>query len=149
MALVKNSGSTGLSALLPSHDRVVPAQRDVMTPSAMSIPHLPLVSDWHDGDFSAQAVLSDSGVSGEDTSLRAFALSLLQRYRYVIGDTPSLFERITSARAARSVLDRIDKYKENALLCINDDVSWGDEEVTNIMREWQDRKWSRRAAWER
>lgn len=145
MALVKASGPVGLSAFLPPSERIFPALATSASDPSLSIPHLPLVSDWHSGDFSLSAVLDTS----VDTSIRAWSLELLQRYRYVVGDTPALFERITSARAARSVLERIDRYKENALLCINDDVSSGDEEVAVIMKQWQDRKWPRAASWER
>lgn len=145
MALVKASGPVGQSAFLPTSERVFSAIPDSTPDPALAIPHLPLVPDWADGDFSLRGVLDTS----RDTSVRTWSMELMQRYRYVIGDTPALFERITSARAAKSVLDRIDTYKDTALLCINDDVSWGDEEVAQIMKEWQDRKWSRRSAWER
>lgn len=49
----------------------------------------------------------------------------------------------------RGALGWIDSYKDASLLCINDDVKEGEEGVSPYFRAWQDRRWPRRAAWER
>lgn len=43
----------------------------------------------------------------------------------------------------------IEEDTEVALLCVNDDVTSGDEEVSDIWSEWQDNQWNLPAAWER
>lgn len=47
------------------------------------------------------------------------------------------------------MLARVDRNKEAALLCINDDVVSGDAEVAKTFREWQDKHWGTRAKWEK
>jgi len=47
-------------------------------------PHLPLVSEWRDGDFSLQGVLPLAA----ETNIRKWTLRLLERYRFVVGELP-------------------------------------------------------------
>ncbi|GBE85251.1 3-O-alpha-D-mannopyranosyl-alpha-D-mannopyranose xylosylphosphotransferase [Sparassis crispa] len=149
MALVHASGSIGLSKFLPSQERTLPAslQDGDGGDQPAKVPHLPLVADWQNGDFSLRAVMNTTRTS----SVKDWALQLLQRYRYMIGETPSLFERITSPKQLTAVLNRIDAKSDIALLCLNDDVAIErvDAPVTAILKKWQSKQWTRRASWEK
>ena len=46
------------------------------------------------------------------------------------------------------MLAKLDRRKELALLCINDEVSRDHDRITTYFREWQDRHWGTPAAWE-
>ena len=90
-ALVSRSGPLGLSALLPPINRIYPRSSTPKPISENSIPpHLPLGKDWRNIDFSLSAVLG-SGTWGSGISIREFSQRLLERYRYVIGASSSLF----------------------------------------------------------
>ncbi len=90
-ALVSRSGPLGLSALLPPINRVYPSSSTPNLISENSVPpHLPLGKDWRNIDFSLSAVLG-SGTWGSGISIREFSQRLLERYRYVIGASLSLF----------------------------------------------------------
>lgn len=161
-ALMRTSGPLGLSTFLPSPDRALGSLAGKLPslpfglsfPGAGSaspgdeltvVPHLPLVDKWENGAFALRDVM---GATGE-RNVRRWTLSLLQRYRYVIATTPAIFERLQSPRQAASMLARVDRNKEAALLCINDDVVSGDAEVAKTFREWQDKHWGTRAKWEK
>ncbi|CCM05604.1 uncharacterized protein FIBRA_07832 [Fibroporia radiculosa] len=146
-ALVRSSGPLGLSAFLPPPDRMLSsiAGKVPFLSTPGEIPHLPLAGKWEDGDFSLRAVMS----AARFQMVRTWALQLLQRYRYVIGTTPSMFERLTSPKQAWSVLNRIEKNKDAAFLCINDDVVNGDAEVATAFRTWQGQRWRVPATWEK
>lgn len=60
-----------------------------------------------------------------------------------------MFERLTGLRQAGAALAKIDRNTNAALLCINDDVGSGHEQVAQTFREWQERHWGTPAAWER
>lgn len=77
-ALVAESGELGLGAVLPD----APEVNSTLATTFAEPPHLPLVSEWADGDFSLASVLPP----GADA--RAFSVQLLHRYRYVIGAPP-------------------------------------------------------------
>ncbi|KZT09090.1 uncharacterized protein LAESUDRAFT_722792 [Laetiporus sulphureus 93-53] len=147
-ALVRASGSQGLSAFLPLPELVMPP---VAAPAAGTHrtdeePHLPLVHDWHDGDFSLRAVVGTT----HNVNVRQWILQLMQRYRYVIRDTPSAFERLTSPGQVSSMLRRIERNPNVALLCLNDDVmkeSWNNQ-VTDVLKTWFDSHWGQPATWE-
>jgi len=156
-ALVASSGKTGLSAFLPDRSRIVPSSSSLPSPSSSSasasghqIPHLPLVSDWRTGDFSLTGVLgASSHGGGSGTNVRNWTMQMLQRYRFVIGSTPSIFASVTNPSSARGVVRTIKDDREVALLCVNDDVISGEEEVDDIWAEWQENQWNQPAAWER
>jgi hypothetical protein len=50
---------------------------------------------------------------------------------------------------ARGALGWIDSYRDASLLCINDDVKEGEEEVSPMFVSWQEKRWGKPAAWER
>ncbi|TFY57965.1 hypothetical protein EVJ58_g6702 [Rhodofomes roseus] len=145
--LVKASGSLGLSAFLPPAERVVPTTPPLDSDVDADVPHLPLVDNWQKGDFSLQAVMANS----RETNVRQWTLQLLHRYRYVLGSTPMMFERIVSGPQTSMTVRKIDATKDVALLCMNDDVSRPnqDAEVSRVLRMWFDRRWGRATAWER
>ncbi|KAI0718280.1 hypothetical protein C8T65DRAFT_737499 [Cerioporus squamosus] len=53
VSLVKASGSLGLSAFLPHPERTSPSSDERAPDESATIPHLPLVDDWHDGGTSS------------------------------------------------------------------------------------------------
>ena len=61
-----------------------------------------------------------------------------------------MFERIVSGVQTGTMLTKVDRARNVALLCMNDDVSRPaqDAEVSRRLREWFRRRWGRPAAWE-
>ncbi|KAJ6551113.1 hypothetical protein B0H10DRAFT_2242320 [Mycena sp. CBHHK59/15] len=99
---------------------------------------------------------SDNTVSGIGCSLhcsqqevpplpqnaRAFAIQLLMRYAYVIGDSPTTFIGIKSVSQGERLLKNTDMRKDIALMCINDDLGDGDQKAANeMLRNWFERRW--------
>ncbi|KAI0823219.1 hypothetical protein BC628DRAFT_1325337 [Trametes gibbosa] len=143
LALVKASGPLGLSAFLPSGERRATVEDPTPSPEGY-IPHLPLVKDWHEGRFALRDVMKEA----HTMNIREWSLMLLQRYRYVIGETPSAFERLLSYPQVRSMLSDIDTKPDLALLCINDDLGREDAQVATTFYNWQENRWPYAAAWE-
>ncbi|KAH9933266.1 hypothetical protein B0H21DRAFT_835315 [Amylocystis lapponica] len=152
-ALVRASGPLGVSAFLPPADRVLgtlagrapaPAPQPAPAPAPA---HLPVTADWRNGSFALRDVMSRA--PGAERSVRAWTRALLLRYRYVLGNTPALFERVQSPRQAAEVLQRIEAHPEVALLCVNDDVGSDHARVAGMLREWQEHRWGAPAAWEK
>ncbi|KAG8731846.1 hypothetical protein FRC11_001963, partial [Ceratobasidium sp. 423] len=117
-ALVEANGNLGLSAFLP------PAAHGVKETERLkegTIPHLPLVSDYRTGDFSLKAVVGDS-----TDDIRLWTVKMLQRYRFVIGDTPSIFAKVTSSYSAEAPSRAMGNDPSIALLCLNDDLYGSD-----------------------
>ncbi|RPD56204.1 hypothetical protein L226DRAFT_535831 [Lentinus tigrinus ALCF2SS1-7] len=144
VSLVESSGSLGLSSFLPHADRTSPSSNERATDDSATIPHLPLVDDWHEGQFALRDVMRYA----PETNVREWTMRLLQRYRYVIGGTSSMFERMISLQQVRGMLAAVDRNQDLALLCINDDVTRDDAEVAVVFRRWQEKRWGIPAAWE-
>ncbi|EPS98660.1 hypothetical protein FOMPIDRAFT_1031336 [Fomitopsis schrenkii] len=144
-ALVRASGRQGLSAFLPPAERVTHTTR-FGADADTAVPHLPLVDDWQKGDFALESVMANS----RETNVRQYVLQVLHRYRYVLGSTGMMFERIMTAVQTGTMLAKIDRARNVALLCMNDDVSrpTQDAEVSRRLREWFGKRWGRAAAWE-
>jgi len=142
-ALVRASGSIGITSVLPSPERELPPLPDVA--ETEDVPHLPLVQRWQDGDFSLRSVMRITG----ERNVRMWTMQLLQRYRYVIGQTPASFERLENPEQASDVLNRLTTWDDVVLLCVNDDVTYGDDEVASLFRTFQDKRWSKAASWEK
>ncbi|KAG9119574.1 hypothetical protein FRC07_005346 [Ceratobasidium sp. 392] len=141
-ALVAASGPLGLSAFLPNppHGLKSTHQQSVHDP----VPHLPLVSDYRSGDFSLRGVLGDSA-----TDVREWTVRMLQRYRFVLGDTPSIFAMVRNVVTAEAAFDTMKADSSIALMCLNDDISTYEAEATDgVLRREQERRWPRPAAWE-
>ncbi|EJF56867.1 hypothetical protein DICSQDRAFT_112435 [Dichomitus squalens LYAD-421 SS1] len=145
IALVNASGRLGLSAVLPPPDRrSPPSNTELPTDESLTIPHLPLVDDWHDGQFALRDVMKYA----PDTSVRQWSERVMQRYRYVIGGTPSAFEQLLTLEQVEAMLAYLDRRQDIALLCINDDVTQDGPQIAKHFRDWQSRRWNRAAAWE-
>ncbi|THH02656.1 hypothetical protein EW026_g250 [Hermanssonia centrifuga] len=109
------------------------------------VPHLPLEERWEDAEFNVFSVMGAS----RETNVRAWTLRLLQRYRFVVAYTPYAFVMLETVDNAQGALGWIDSYTDASMLCINDDVKEDEEEVTDIFRSWQERRWGKPAYWER
>lgn len=147
-ALRSASGETGLSAFLPDHHRVfTPSPSTSDAGPLPGPPQLPLVSDWRVGDFSLRAVLPGEG----ETNVREWTLRVMERYRFVIGQTPTRFDMVMSAATAQQLVKAIDQDTVSALICLNDNIYslYGVERVDKILHDWQERRWPHRASWER
>ncbi len=158
LALVSASGRLGLEAFLPSSE----SRRPGAPSSDDRTPYLPLVDRWEDGDFSLKAVMSAS----KETSVRLWTLLLLERYRFVLGklrvlyphlfrsqvshiaDTPSHFAMLSGPSTVNIMAAQLARRPDVALLCINDDVITGHEEVVTMLKKWQSEQWSQPAEWE-
>lgn len=121
--------------------------------------HLPLTDDWRTTNFSLAAVAADNellSVEGGVTTLhasapsrRAFVVSLLARYTYVVAEAPSEFQMLRTPGTARTMLDKLAAaYKSNpfSFLCINDDIVSGLDEVRGLLQSFFSRLWPHRLA---
>lgn len=147
--LVQNSGRRGLSALLPPSGRKFATT--TMTPKT-----LPRVPNWEMGAFSLADIFDCNPGHGcvqrgfpEIVDVRAWALRMLNRYRFVLADSQYAFARLENESSARSQLDCL-LGQEKAFACVNDDVESDDEAIAveGVMREWQNTRWSTPAGWE-
>ena len=64
------------------------------------------------------------------------------------GETPSHFAMLTGPVDARSMIRRLDRTPDVALLCINDDIAIAHDEASAVLRTWETVRWPHRAAWE-
>jgi len=114
---------------------------------------LPMTTNWWETDFSLDAVLGRYVGQGNDSfDLRTWSMMLLQRYRFVIGGTPSKFASLQNPANTRRILSELpirETPSSLALLCLNDDVGYGDWKVGDLVREWLGEKWSEKAEWEK
>ncbi|KAF8710456.1 N-acetylglucosamine-1-phosphate transferase alpha and beta subunits, partial [Rhizoctonia solani] len=142
-ALVAASGRLGLSAFLPPIAHGADLERTEKLKDGV-IPHLPLASDYRTGDFSLKAVVGDS-----TKDFRFWTSKMLQRYRFVIGDTPSVFAMVKSASDAKKAFNSMKADPSIALLCLNDDIRGSQaEEADKALRREQEKRWPHAAAWE-
>ncbi|QRW00561.1 exopolysaccharide phosphotransferase [Ceratobasidium sp. AG-Ba] len=140
-ALVAASGTLGLSAFLPNP---IHGLKSTQESAQDPVPHLPLVSDYHTGDFSLRGVLGDSAVD-----IRAWTVRMLQRYRFVIGSTPSIFAMVKDVTTAAAAFSTMELDPSVALVCLNDDIFASQAEATDkTLRREQERRWPHAAAWE-
>ncbi|KAF8207763.1 hypothetical protein K438DRAFT_1814182 [Mycena galopus ATCC 62051] len=81
---------------------------------------------------------------------RAFAVRLLMRYAYVLGETPMTLVRMRTAAQAESALHATDwKNKNVALFCMQDDLGATDQRAAdNVIHKWLQRRWPRPLACE-
>ncbi|KAF8758668.1 N-acetylglucosamine-1-phosphate transferase alpha and beta subunits [Rhizoctonia solani] len=142
-ALVAASGRLGLSAFLPPIAHGADLEGTEKLKDGV-IPHLPLASDYRTGDFSLKAVVGDS-----TKDIRFWTSKMLQRYRFVIGDTPSVFAMVKSASDAKKAFNSMKADPSIALLCLNDDIRGSQaEEADKVLRREQEKRWPHAAAWE-
>ncbi|KAJ6551951.1 hypothetical protein B0H19DRAFT_1297934 [Mycena capillaripes] len=118
-ALMHNSQS-GLEVFLPAPSSSGSAASDPMI--------LPFVLPWQAPPLPANP--------------RAFAVRLLMRYAYVLGDSPTIFMGMKDKTQAARLLKNADSERETALLCINDDLGDGDQKAANtLLKNWFERRW--------
>ncbi|KAG8736834.1 hypothetical protein FRC10_008806 [Ceratobasidium sp. 414] len=139
-ALINRSGKRGLEAFLPSA-----SPRDP-TPSATT-PTLPISAKWQDADFRLSSVLK--ATSPDRTNIRDAVFRMLQRYRFVIGETPFMFAIVTDPHSAEQNVQAIQSDQSLAIVCVNDNVAEGDDQVREILGKWMDSRWNESAGWER
>ncbi|KAI0088478.1 hypothetical protein BDY19DRAFT_165838 [Irpex rosettiformis] len=145
-ALVHASGPLGLSAFLPPSSRTLPSLAGkVSQPKTDPIPHLPLEKKWEDAKFSLREVMGAS----PSMSVREWSLRLLQRYRFVIAETPSHFAMISNPVDAMALTRRVRRDPGLALLCVNDDITREDKAVDELLHRLFSDTWPTPAAWER
>jgi hypothetical protein len=139
---VQQSGHLGLAEFLPHAGRTfVPGARGPLPAT------LPVVVEWSHGEFALADVLRQTPDDAVD--VRAWVLRLLNRYRFVLGETPSEFVFMTGPSSLKAFVANIERDPDMALACFNDDVSGDGSKVAAVMREFQERRWPERAQWER
>ncbi|KAJ7656654.1 hypothetical protein B0H17DRAFT_359292 [Mycena rosella] len=80
---------------------------------------------------------------------RGFAVRLIHRYAYAIADTPAAFFGVETAEQGRVYFSWL--HADTALLCVNDDLYDDPVNVTQgdaMLREWFQRKWPEKLAYE-
>ncbi|QRW06458.1 3-O-alpha-D-mannopyranosyl-alpha-D-mannopyranose xylosylphosphotransferase [Ceratobasidium sp. AG-Ba] len=132
-ALVNKSGARGLKAFLPSASS---------RPSSGTTPVLPITSRWQDADFRLSSVFKSMA------NVRDDVLSMLQRYRFILGETPFMFAIVTSPQSAEQYVQSIQADSSLAIICVNDNVAEGDDRVREILGDWMSSRWNERADWE-
>lgn len=153
-ALVASSGALGLSAFLPASDRVwKPWENSTPEPSPAVAPHLPLVADYRGANFTLAYVFSQS--RGETSNVRGWAAELIARYRFTVGITPTHFAMLRNPNSMKALFKRLenrlhadDTIQDITMLCLNDDITIQPERADRLLREWEGRRWPRKAEWE-
>ncbi|KAG8715128.1 Xanthine phosphoribosyltransferase 1 [Ceratobasidium sp. 394] len=108
---------------------------------------LPISAKWQDADFRLSSVLK--ATSPDRENVRNAVLRMLQRYRFVIGETLFMFSIITDPHSAEQNVRAIQSDASLAIVCVNDNVAEGDEQVREIIGKWMDGRWNESASWER
>ncbi|KAI0313282.1 hypothetical protein OF83DRAFT_564266 [Amylostereum chailletii] len=139
--LVRQSGALGLSAFLPPPDRNITPIIRGEAPTT-----LPLASKWEDADFSLEVVFSRAP---GPVNVRQWITRVMDRYRFVVGNSRSEFLFLKTARTAQKTIDDIER-KRPSLLCLNDDLPAAENtaSVVDIVRKWQSGRFPNAAAWE-
>lgn len=120
--LTGKSGARGIEAFLPPRDRVAGSQAVAHHNDGLDldkVPHLPLATTWNAtgpakvGEaeaacFSTSCVLANSGYEA-GSSLRLFAAKLIQRYSYVIGNSPVQFKQLENLPQSIRTFENLDR----------------------------------------
>ncbi|WWC86667.1 uncharacterized protein L201_001544 [Kwoniella dendrophila CBS 6074] len=152
MALVTASGPLGLSAFFPPKMTTFensPLSPGQSYPKYLPPPHLPMTPTWHEADFSLEAVMATTALPGESIDLREYTMKLLSRYQYLSAKSESHFHMLKSAEHAHRVFKMIQDNPKVSILGLNDDIEKDYDEVKDIMEEWFEMRWPRKAVWER
>jgi hypothetical protein len=68
-----------------------------------------------------------------------------------VGETPFEFLKLNGAIASRTKLSRLSRsiaMHQLAMICINDDLLYGVEEVDSTFRGWMENMWPTKLTWE-
>ncbi|WVW78190.1 hypothetical protein I302_100141 [Kwoniella bestiolae CBS 10118] len=152
MALVTASGPLGLSAFFPPKGTAFensPLAQGHSYPKYLPPPHLPLTPTWHEADFSLDGVMSTTALPGESVNLREYTMKLLSRYQYLSAKSESHFHMLKSAEHAHRVFKMIQDNSRVSILGLNDDIEEDYDEVKDIMLDWFELRWPKKAVWER
>lgn len=146
-ALLGASGQLGLEAFLPPVHRIRYAGRKgriVNDVDPFSVPRLPLSKVPDTDSFKLQRVLNGAGT----IRVRDWVLRAMERYRFVIGDTPVRFGMLSSPLTTNRFFKKIQTDDSLALLTVNDDVRIKADMVDFIFREFLEKRWQFPSAWE-
>ena len=115
--------------------------------------YLPLTDKWQDGKFALRDVLAPWGAAdSREKNVREWTLRALERYRFVIGSTPSHFAMLSSPSDATTLAHKFSTKNmaktDVALLCVNDDVVIDDDKVARLFKNWARERWGKKASWE-
>ena len=140
-SLIAQSGSKGLSKILPNYS--------INLPSYKSLPHLPLSSDWRNQSFSLSSIIPNEEF--KNINLRAFTNRLIMRYNHIFAKTPSQFTKIKSPNQLIKALSKADNNPSTTFICLNDDIEKTSyiSKVNDIMMQWFNSRWPNPAKWER
>jgi len=109
-----------------------------------------LTAQWNTTDFSLKSVLPPTGTIM--LSVREWAVRAIHRYRFVIGGTPVSFVQLETKRNADRMFKKLNlqqgKTDEPGIICVNDDVVTGADDVRKLFKNWMESKWPRAPAWE-
>ncbi|KAF7964819.1 hypothetical protein HWV62_2737 [Athelia sp. TMB] len=145
-ALRAQSGEYGLSAFLPPPERSILVEKTEYTPEASLIPRLPL---QREDDFGLVRVL-DARVGSGAVNVRAWTLRLLERYRFVIGDSGTAFVMIQQpSDVTKHLFGWMARDWWLSLVCVNDDIVKEPARSDALIRQWEGARWPVQAAWER
>lgn len=133
--LLGASGLTGMSAFLPqSYLNTRPSERVALSMS----------KNWTDAEYDTRGG-------------RARAISLLQRYSYVLGDSPAELIAVLNSNALRRQLDTLRSAMQRldgpAFVVINDDISDHASPkdaytMDELILEWMEKFWPKKMCWE-
>lgn len=98
--LVEKSGHLGLKDFLPP--QVELPEKSI---AGYKFAHLPLENDWRRTNFSLSNVASLQSGTGRPFNTLTFARELLQRYAYVIGDSPGYYLSLQNESTVRRGAD--------------------------------------------
>lgn len=159
--LLGQSGEAGFDAFLPKLTQHFPAKSHSSSAQSQE-PHLPLTNTWSPfnpearqkispypmdrADFSLSHLAEIKWASG--TSLRPFAMQLIQRYTYTLSSAPIVFERMMWFSSIKNFFKNV-QAKDYLFLCLNDD--YGDKDAPSIrdaFAQWAKSTWSQKSPWE-
>ncbi|KAF7972373.1 hypothetical protein HWV62_18078 [Athelia sp. TMB] len=144
-ALRAQSGEYGLAAFLPPPNRTVVVENATYTQQQVMIPRLPL---QREDDFGLVRVLGARG--GGVVNVRAWTLRLLERYRFVIGDSGTAFVMIQQpSDVTKHLFGWMARDWWLSLVCVNDDIMKDPARSDALIRQWEAARWPAPAAWER
>lgn len=174
--LVGASGEAGLSSVLPPRGKHFSSAAGTSAETTPQEPHLPLTPHWDVSKppstqqtkyenpgaplpldspfaedkpvFSANTISSNLGWSGE--SQRAFALRLLARYQFAIGEAPGEFFRMENTRSAKGFFEGLVAERgKHAFVCLNDDYAPAAARgIKKLFQTWAKGAFPERSPWE-
>jgi len=148
--LMNVAGKAGLEPFLPNASAFPVPDYDIVkddgSPSNALTPFLPVGPRWENLDYTLGNVKSITGWSDE-SNRREFAMKLIQRYNYMMASTTVQFISLVRPQQSQMALQRISATRP-ALICINDDIISGEEEVDRVFGNWLEQTFPERLPFE-